>query len=268
MITINELGALWCALAVGALLGHNLWLVAQKEAAAPADKLRLSVNTSDLFPLSETAIAPERIAAFELLTATGKTPLKNFLVAENALIAEVGLPRAGLALAALTLHPRQITLDAEKFAHYLQEEEAHAVSGARRAHGQDEQPGREVYTKYAKAIVQCGGAPDETFRQIVGQRLEIIPEINPATLRAGDHLPVRVLRDGLPAAGLRVTSGCDRLKSGAPLAHWRTDETGRAAVAIAAPGRWFVRTHFIGAHHDAAIADWESFWSSLTFVVP
>lgn len=255
------------ALSTGLILGHNLWVIASGKERLPGESLRLEINTSDLFPLSESAVAPERIESFTLMTADGEAPVTAFKAEGASLVAEIAAPHGGMLLAALTLHPRLITLEAEKFLHYLQEEEAEAVIAAREQSGQCDRPGREVYAKYAKTIVQTGQQGGDAFNRIAGQRLEIVPEKNPAALRVGDWLPVRVLFDGLPANALRVSTGCDGLNNGVYLAHRRTDAEGRTAVEITAPGRWFVRTHFIQAHNDPATAEWESFWSSLAFSV-
>lgn len=100
------------------------------------------------------------------------------------------------------LHRRLIQLDAGKFHHYLGEEEAWAVIAAREQAGQGGEPGREVYAKYAKAIVRSGGNDDETYRKATGQRLEIIPLANPcdtfAALSRTDHLNRKVKRNEQP----------------------------------------------------------------------
>jgi len=88
---------------------------------------------------------------------------------------------------------------------------------------------------------------------------------SPATLRVGDPLIVRVLLDGEPIAGVRVSSGCDGLREGGYAAHARTDAAGLAEVALPVGGEWFVRSHHIRQHPDPQLARWASFWPSLTF---
>jgi hypothetical protein len=86
-----------------------------------------------------------------------------------------------------------------------------------------------------------------------------------ARLRRGQPLPVRVLFDGKPAAGVRVSSGCDKLRNGGYAAHARTGADGRAEIDLPVGGHWFVRSHSTRRHPDPRIAEWESFWPSLTF---
>lgn len=257
--------ALIAMLSTGAILGHNLWLIAERKLNDSKDRLRLEINTSDLFPKSESAIDPDRIAEFSLLQAGRRRRPAEYRVEGASLTTEVELSATGTLLAALTLHPRLIRLEPEKFLHYLLEEESHNVIALREQSGLRDSAGREVYTKYAKTILQPGERQDESFKQPLGQRLEIIPAVNPCLLRAGDRLAVQALFEGAPAAGVRASIGCDQLNDGAYHSHARTDDEGWAEFAITAAGRWFVRTHLIRPHHKVETADWESHWSSLTF---
>jgi hypothetical protein len=64
----ESLPALLGTFSTGALLGHNLWLLGPRLRPMPPEKLRLEINTSDLFLLSEIAITPDRIADIESLS--------------------------------------------------------------------------------------------------------------------------------------------------------------------------------------------------------
>ena len=87
-----------------------------------------------------------------------------------------------------------------------------------------------------------------------------------SVIAAGGPLPVKVLFDGEPMSDLRVSSGCET-RGGGLITHALTDVDGQARVELTAPGRWFIRAHYIRPHQDAPAADWESFWASLTFHV-
>jgi hypothetical protein len=264
--------ALMATLSTGAILGHNLWLLASRKNDSG---LRLEMNTSDLFPASESAISPERIGDLSLFSSQGALSVTEFRIEGTSLVAEVDEPHKDIFLAALTLHPREITLKAEKFEHYLAEEEALDAIALRRQTGQSGIDGREIYTKYAKAFWPARGLTEEafsqsfrqSFRQSGGHRLEIIPDRNPCALYPGDRLSIRVLFDGEPAAGARISGGSEHLENGRYVYQSRTDETGHAEIEVPGTGRCFLRTHLIRPHLKAEVADWESFWASLTFMV-
>jgi len=245
------------------ILGHNLWLVAKDE----KDTIIVEVNTSDNFPLSDSAVKPERVANFRLVWANESISVTNYEVKENSLIASLA-PNENACLAALELRPHPITLESEKFAGYIKSEDAEKFVAPQFVSGKTTAPQRESYTKYAKVLLDAPGEKQSNdFSFAAGQRFEIVPQINPSMLQTGEKLPVKVLFEGKPIGGLRVSSGCENLNNGKYAAHTRTDDNGLATVEISGKGLWFVRTHFIRPHADAVNFDWESFWASLTFQI-
>lgn len=236
------------------VFGHNLWLIAKKD----SQKFRLEIKTSDVFPESDSAVKPERVKDFRLVSASSSAPVENYRVEENSLVADVESDENFYAALELYAHP--ITLEAEKFAGYIAHEDAEQFIESNFKRGETNTPQRESYAKFAKvfcAINQSGDA----FNSVVGQRFEIVPQTN---LRDGKMI-VRVTLDKKPIAGLRVSSGAEQINGGKYLAHARTDESGLAEIEIQRAGHWFVRTHYIRPHADTANFDWESFWASISF---
>lgn len=263
----NFLMLMLACVSAGLVLGHNLWLVAKDKCVTDGESLRIEANTSDSFPGSESAVRPERVADFRLVSAEGSTPITEYRVEGRSLVASVKGRRAGACIAALTLYPCPITLEPDKFARYVADEDAAARVAPQFQLSLTAVAQRESYTKYAKALIGAEAQGDETFRRAVGHRLEIVPQREPRAAR-GEKIPVRVTFDGRALANLRVSSGREGLEGGGYAAHTLTDESGLATVALSAPGHWFIRTHHIRPCQDAREADWESFWASLTFRVP
>ena len=251
------------AASLGVLLGHNFWVIAGQRRN---EALRIEAHVGHHFPHSESAILPERIADFRLISTCGERLLGDGKVEGTALVTETANTCSGATMTALSLHPRSITLAEKSFTKYILEEDALAAVAADFMPGVTTTEQREVYSKYAKAILAT--AHDEVVCRPVGQKMEIVPERNPVTMKPGERLPLRVLLDGEPISGVRVSSSCDQLAQGGYAAHTRTDADGRAAIALPVAGHWFVRAHLIRRHLDASVvqgAQWESFWPSLTF---
>ena len=78
----------------------------------------------------------------------------------------------------------------------------------------------------------------------VGQKIEILPLINPATLRVGDDLPVRVYYEGgkIPGAAVQAMfmSQIGPLRPANVISR-TTDAVGTAWFPISQKGRWIVR---------------------------
>lgn len=247
-----------------AIFGHNLWLVGKKEPA----QIRVSANTGDSFPESDSAVKPERIADFRLVSSSGSTPVENYRVAGHSLIADVQNTNKESFFIALALRAHPITLEAEKFGGYIAEENAREFVKPNFIAERTTAPQRESYTKFAKVLVENAGAPNGDISNLVaGHRLEIVLQIAPSSVGGNGKLPVKILFEGKPIAGLRVSSGCEEMNGGKYSAHARSDDNGLAEIEIQNAGHWFVRTHFIRPHADKENFDWESFWASVTFRV-
>jgi uncharacterized GH25 family protein len=60
------------------------------------------------------------------------------------------------------------------------------------------------YAQYAKALINTGEVSGNPFSKPVGHKLEIIPLMNPCTLKLGDWFEFKVLYDGKPAKRVKV----------------------------------------------------------------
>ena len=99
----------------------------------------------------------------------------------------------------------------------------------------------------------------------LGLALEIVPEVDPLSLRPGDELEVRLLWQGRPLEGARLKAFRDGAASAYTVT--RTDARGRARIALDRPGLWLLTAIHMQSAADGSEADWRSTWSSLTFEV-
>lgn len=254
---------------------HDSWLVAGKNVAARDESVRLAFVIGEVFPIGEHAAKPERVAEWVVFQGGQQRKVEGYEVEKEELAASVKFEQPGVHAVGIAMQASFIELSAKDFAEYLEDEKAMAALAAHRR-GPGDQPGREFYTKFAKTFVEvAGGAPQKGFNQRVGHKLEIIPLSNPCGWKVGDKVKVRVLRDGQPASGLRISSGHEGLDKHTYIEHATTDIDGAALFKLSRPGLWFFRTHTIHtireqpayAPPDAPKADWESFWASITFRV-
>jgi len=254
---------------------HDSWLVASKNVAATNESVRLAFVIGEVFPISEHAAKPERVAEWVVFQGGQQQKVEGYAVEKEELTANVKFDQPGIHVVGIAMQASFIELSAKDFAEYLEDEKATAALAAHRW-GPGDQPGREFYTKFAKTFVEvAGGSPQKGFNQRVGHKLEIIPLSNPCEWKVGDNVKVRVLRDGQQAPGLRISSGHEGLDKHTYVEHTTTDIDGAARFKLSRPGLWFFRTHAIHAIHEqpayappeAPKADWESFWASITFRV-
>ncbi len=286
------------AIASGALMGvslfasfvlaHDFWLVPDAFEVARGGRIEIRGQTSSAFPTSESAVAIERIAEARILTARGASRLRDFSHAGTSLRIRHRPTSSGQHVITMSLHPRTVRESAEGFRRYM------VLEGAPEALERYEREGRlpsadsitRRYAKYAKTLVEVGRGGPRAFARLAGHPVELVPVRDPAALRAGDTLPVRLLYRGRRLANARVHAGVASAAvvtaeasarssaAGGALAanadadlHFTTDSAGLIRVPVGRDGLWNVRTIQIVPADAGPGADWDVHWATLVFRV-
>ena len=174
--------------------------------------------------------------------------------------------RPGLAVLGYRSRTGSTELPAARFEAYLREEGLEYVIALRGHQGESQRPGRELFSRCAKALVQVGGSGGVGYDRRLGFMLELVPERSPYGLLPGDTLAVRLLFRDRPLKDAQVAA----VHASAPTSPLllRTDTDGRVHLPLAREGMWLVKSvHMVPAAGESP-ADWESFWASLTFELP
>ena len=253
-------------LAACSLAAHDTWLVPQKFRVPAGKPVQVALNTSEAFPTSEAAPAPDRIASFEAVTGGGRAAVSGYRVEGKSLVAEV-TPGPGTTIVAAATKPRLIVLKPDQFNEYITAERLETIVAARKAGGDDGKDGREYYSKIAKLALCSGARQGAEHWEPLGLTVEIVPLVEPCFLREGDELEIEVLFNGQPLAGVWVTGGYEGV-TGHNYPVWvKTDAEGQAKIALDRKGAWFVRVLHMVPSKDFPDADWQSWFSTLTFEV-
>jgi len=128
---------------------------------------------------------------------------------------------------------------------------------------------------FAKTILNVDGSDDkDLITKPVGQRFEIVPQVNPATVKPGGRFPVQVLLEGKPVKTVEVKAVfagfAGKTKDGDPdneyRAFWgRTDLNGIVNIIPAKAGYWTVNIENRVPYPDKAKCDESVLVASLTF---
>ncbi|MFH0782375.1 MAG: DUF4198 domain-containing protein [Pseudomonadota bacterium] len=104
---------------------------------------------------------------------------------------------------------------------------------------------------------------------VVGHAMEIIPLVNPASLRVGDYLPFRVLFKGKPyRTEFSATYGGFSTEDAVWAYAAGTDKDGLGKVKILSSGAWLIKVNLDEPFADPKECDKESYLATLTFEVP
>ncbi len=259
---LHALAALTLLVTTGTLAAHDTWLLPSAWFAASGDTVVLHLTQGPAFPAEGGAVRADRIHEAAVRLAGRTTAVTARSPAESALALHTRLDEPGTATVWVSLHPRAADLGEDRVGAYL--DEVGAGPEVREAWARTVAPRRwrEMAAVHAKTFVRVMGRRDSSWAQPAGLALEIVPEADPAVLRAGDTLRVRVLRGGRPAAGLRV----GLVIEGVPPTASTSDADGRAAVVLTRQGRALLRVTDLRAPAAPGGA-WESDAATLTLVV-
>lgn len=266
---VKRAACLLALLCASPALAHDYWLVPDTFAPKPGATVSVRMFVGESFKSEqEIAYSAKKTAALELVTAkktfTAFPDLKDGTKPAFAFKAE-----ANTAVLRVDRDWSSITLKADKFTAYLKEEGLDDIIKARAAAGETDADGKERYRRCLKTIVHAGGDPDDTPTKAVGQVLEIIPAKNPYSLKVGDELAVKVLFEAKPLAGLKLTAW-HRDGDALTTVTATTDKDGKAVFKLSKSGAWVVRAvHMrrVAEKNPNPPAEWESFWTSVTFGV-
>jgi hypothetical protein len=165
--------------------------------------------------------------------------------------------------------PHFLQIDPEIFKKYISFEGYPGVAELRRSSNRENQPGREIYTRYIKTYIQIGSSFTEDYNRPFGYKIEIIPLQNPCTRKINSDFDVQVLYQGKPLPDHRIMATYDSYST-LPEEYsqvTKTDQNGIARFRITHKGLWLIRTNQMLPLENHAEADWQSFWANFTFEV-
>ncbi len=123
------------------------------------------------------------------------------------------------------------------------------------------------YLMDAEAWIRVGDG-DGAFSADDLEPLKIVAMKDPRTVKAGETLPMKVMFQGRPLAGAKVTgtwAGRNWSKENPWAAEQKTDPDGTVRIRLEAPGQWFFRVAHKTPYPDKSVADDHFYRSSLTF---
>ena len=243
--------------------GHDTWLIPDRFDIAPKSTVTLNMTSGMEFPKLDVGPKPERVPNAQCRLAGKTFEITSKIAAANSLQLKVELAETGVATFWVNLPSRSIELKPEEVKEYL--DEVAAPESLRKEWAEMKpQRWRESYMKHPKTFARVGDPRDDrSWAEPVGMLLEIVPESDPTTFKAGEDFSVRVLKAGQPFAGFSlnaVSAGDSKGESR------KTDDAGRVSFRLGKKGPWLLRGTDIRKSNRAEI-DWESDFATLTLEV-
>ncbi len=274
MSRINYLFTLCVAAAlVSPVAAHDFWIAPSSFISRASERIDLRLRVGHVDQPDDVVRDPAHIQRFVLLAPDSS--MKDIVGQDGRSPAGVMRPTVpGLNIAIYDSTYVSHTMEAAKFESYLAEEGLEHIIAERARLGESSAPGVEIYSRCAKSLILVEGenasGGDPSGDRPVGMRLELVAVKHPRDLLPGDAMPVRVLFEGKPVAGIKIVAANLANASaddpeGQVIA--RSDADGTATLKMPVSGMWMIHAVHMQRLPDAAEADWESLWASLTFEI-
>ena len=250
----------------GSAAAHDFWIEPGDFRPQAGATIPIGLRVGMEFTGEPVARKPERIEWFASFGPQGRQPIEGAAGAEPA--GTLRIAAAGIHLVAYRSLPAFIELGAKEFEGYLAEEGLQEIIALRARRGEKGKPGRETYSRCAKALLAAGGARAGGHDRVLGMPLELVPDTSPydpdgmKTAR----MRLRLLLRGQPLRGALVAA-VRKTEPKRVLTGW-TDAAGRVTLALDKPGAWLVKSVHMFEPEAGGKADWESLWTTLTFEIP
>jgi uncharacterized GH25 family protein len=235
---------------------HDLWVTVDPYALGKSDSPSLAIFNAHRFPAdAEDYLAAERVDQAFIVSPKGAKAAVS-VKADGKYGPRVSLKDAGTYLA--------VALPSDGFA-------TKTTAGYQKGKTKkdvDNVIECKYSRKFAKAVFTVGGPGGQVFSRPLGHAMEIVPLKDPATLKAGQLLPVKVLLKGKPARTYVYGTYAGFSDSGDAFAYTtRTDKEGVARIKMIHGGVWVLIAKQEDAYPDTAECDKQAWAASLTFEI-
>jgi uncharacterized GH25 family protein len=221
------------------------------------------------FQKSDGKVRPTRLQNVSLIAPDNKLaepPLTSWRDDGNTSLFDLNTAEVGTYLVGISTKHNNISLKAADFNDYLKHDGIPDILQKRREAGELNKDAHERYSKHVKAIFQVGGPLSDNFKTPLNYPVEIIPQQNPYSLKAGEKLEVLCVLNGKPIPNQFVIAGWEVNGKESLSLSTRADGNGIARFELKSAGKWYIK--FI---HMAEIKDpklnYESNWASITFEI-
>ena len=262
----NRLIAVTLGLIAAPLAAHDFWLQPQRFQVAPGAPFPVTFQVGH-GAARQRWEAPERIVFLFDLFDGRRRDVRAQLRSDGPADLVTSFAQPGLHVLALQSNYATSELPAIRFNDYAKAEGLALMMATRQRNGTINGPGRERYSRRAKALVQVGAptaANQALATRAVGLKLEIVPDRNPYALGPTQMLPLHVIFNGKRLAGATVKLTSLEFDA-KPIATAITDRAGRATLRVPPVGEWLVNVIWSEPVTGDPKADFDTTFSSLTF---
>ncbi len=260
-VLVAGLAALVCATT---LLAHDFWII--PDMFAFSDNAMMHVNGRQggtKFPVG-TAVPAERVIDARIIGATSSTKITDVAVEGTSLRLHNKPAAAGQYLVVVALSTRDFRETPAGVVRFLKAEGGAAEAARLERENSLQGLDSVVFTaaSYAETVAEVGKGGPRAFAKLAGLRLEFSPLNDPAKLRVGDTLHVKMLGNGMPVAniGIEIATGLDSAAAAdvsVTRVAYTADAKGVVHVPLTKAGPVMMRSAFASRKQVGTPKDWD-----------
>lgn len=247
---------------------HEFWLDMERYRLPAEERSKdLRFLVGDAHDIGPWPLVWEKIVALRTIGPDGVVDRQSAIEVQADGIdggAKLSFAGEGSYVVAFESHHAASELEAAAFTAYLREDGLTPALEHRAAMGTSGEPGREIYSRRAKALVQVGRRTGDLFTRAIGHTLEIVPEQDPYAIDAGTPLSLRIEYQGRPLEGAKVVLGDLDSPGDEPLVA-SSDRSGRVTFTRPGHTRSLVSVVWTRPIPNHPRAEFETVFASLAF---
>lgn len=262
---MRKIGSIFFLLTlISPLLAHEFWLNPERFIYKRAGKINVRFLVGENFDGENWEGNNERIKSLQIFYGGVSDDLSPVVTEAAGDSIEYSMIDEGTHLLAFNSNNAFIEMDPLKFDEYLKEDGLLNALEYRKQNNETGCSGREFYQRCAKTIIQVGTVKDKTFSFATELVIDIIPFSNPYELNNNELFRAKIFykRSPLPNALVKLWH---RTKNKTVKKELKTDANGEVVFRVTTKGKWMISTVTMERLTDNPIADWQSYWGSLTW---
>ena len=249
---------------ISSLSAHEFWLSPDKFIYKRTEEVNIRFLVGENFEGENWKGNNERIKSLKLYYGGVNDDLSPLMTDIPGDSIEYFMVDEGTNLIAFNSSNSFIELEPAKFEEYLEEDGLTNALEYRKQNKETGCHGREFYQRCAKTLIQVGDEKDKTFSYATDLAIDIIPFSNPYQLNNKELFKARIFYKRSPLVSALVKLW-HRVNGKTQMRELRTDGNGDIGFPVATKGKWMISTVKMDRLYDNPIADWQSYWGSLTW---
>ena len=249
---------------ISPLLAHEFWLNPHKFIYKRGESVNIRFLVGENFEGENWTGNNEKIRSLKLYFSGVNDDLSKFITEADGDSIEYIMLDEGTNLIAYNGHNSFIELEPSKFNEYLEEDGLLNALEYRKQHDEMGCNGKEFYQRCAKTLIQVGETKDKTYSIPTSLPVDIIPLSNPYRQKNKDLLRVKIFYKKLPLTNALIKVW-HRKNDRTEKKDLISDSNGEVVFPVSPKGKWMISTVKMERLNDNPVADWQSYWGSLTW---